>query len=64
MLPAIDAFKARFVAQDSFCAYFDKEWLPKYEMWVAAYRAEGVPTTTGALESYHGVIKMLFLSSR
>jgi len=52
------------VVQDSFCAYFDKEWLPKYEMWVAAYRAEGVPTTTGALESYHGVIKMLFLSSR
>lgn len=67
MAPALAAFKAKWQNDaPEFFAYFDKEWIAaqKFRMWIAAYRGPDVPNTTGALESYHGVIKLLFASSR
>ena len=62
----LKAFKDKWaLKQPKFYAYFDKEWLAqlKYKDWIRGYR-EGAPNTTGMLESYHGVIKMLFTTTR
>ncbi len=62
-MPALLAsFTAQWqTAEPSFCDYFEREWLPKAELWVTAYRGPNVPTTNNALESYHGVTKQLFV---
>lgn len=63
--PALDAFKIRWEStQPVFYAYYKKEWLCKSSLWISVYRGVDVPTTTGALEAYHGVIKLLFMNTR
>jgi len=67
VLPALDAFKAKYAkAEPAFYDYFQKEWLAnlKYKKWIAFYRGDDCPTTTSALEAYHGVIKLLFTCTR
>jgi hypothetical protein len=60
-------FKTAYEKREpGFYAYFEKEWLAagKHKLWIAVYRGDDCPTTTGALEAYHGVIKLLFTSTR
>lgn len=64
---ALEDFKAKWKTEaPAFYAYFEKEWLAqlKYKMWIAAFRDRDTPNTTGPLESYHGVIKLLFTNTR
>jgi hypothetical protein len=63
----LEEFKAAYETRAaSFYKYFQKEWVAacKYKLWIATYRGDECPTTTGALEAYHGVIKLLFTSTR
>ena len=64
---ALPEFKAKWsAAAPKFYTYFDKEWVAarKFVKWIAAFRDPDTPNTTSALEAYHGVIKLLFASTR
>jgi hypothetical protein len=63
----LEEFKTAYETRAaSFYTYFQKEWVAacKYKLWIATYRGDDCPTTTSALEAYHGVIKLLFTSTR
>lgn len=65
--PAIEAFLAKWAqAEPAFIDYFKAEWCSeaKLRKWVHAHRGEGAPTTNGLIESYHNVIKLVFVSNK
>ena len=66
--PRLEKFKQTFAkSAPEFYAYFDKQWVAaqKFRLWIAAYRDLTLcPTTTSAIEAYHGTIKLLFTNTR
>jgi hypothetical protein len=66
--PRLEKFKQTFAkSAPEFYAYFDKQWVAaqKFRLWIAAYRDLTIcPTTTSAIEAYHGTIKLLFTNTR
>lgn len=47
----------------AFLTYYKAEWEGKIGKWAHAFNP-GAPNTNGVIESYHGVIKLLFLTSK
>ena len=58
--------KALLPAADAYWKYFEKEWLPKIEMWVVGDRKiphAGQDTTT-TIESFHSNMKAVLRQSK
>lgn len=58
--------KARLPTADAYWKYFDKEWIPKMQMWVVGDRKipHAGQETTAAIESFHSNLKAVLRQSK
>jgi len=68
-IPLALAMQTAFVAlcekvSPAFLVYYKSEWEGKIDLWAHAYLPGVGAYTNGVIESYHGVIKMLFFTTK
>ncbi|KAI8330332.1 hypothetical protein BC941DRAFT_440891 [Chlamydoabsidia padenii] len=54
-------FNESFSQYDGFIRYFDKQWIPKAQLWVKVHRMDATFETNNFVESYHSKLKGKYL---